>query len=35
MIKIVKNIARKITDYLKEVIAEELKVVDAFCAQFD
>lgn len=31
----IKDIVRKITDYLKAVITDELKVMDAFYAQFD
>jgi predicted DNA-binding protein len=34
MRKIVKNIARKIADYLKEIIDDELKIMDAFYQQF-
>lgn len=28
--KIIKNIVRKITDYLKEIVDDELKIMDAF-----
>jgi predicted DNA-binding protein len=35
MRKLVSNIARKITDYLKEIIDDELEVMDAFYRQFD
>jgi hypothetical protein len=35
MKKILRAIARKITDYLKEIIVDELRVMDAFYAQFD
>jgi hypothetical protein len=34
MRKIVKNIVRKIADYLKGIIDDELKVMDAFYRQF-
>jgi len=33
--KIVVNLTKKITDYLKAVISDELKEIDAFCQQFD
>ena len=32
--KIVRNIARKAVDYLKEIIDDELKFIDAFYWQF-
>jgi hypothetical protein len=32
--KIVRNITKKIADYLKEIIDDELKVMDAFYRQF-
>lgn len=35
MRELVRNIARKIVNYLKEIIDDELKVMDAFYAQFD
>ena len=35
MRKLVRSIARKITDYLKEIINDELRVMDAFYAQYD
>lgn len=34
MEKIVRNIAKKIADYLKEIIDDELTVMDAFYRQF-
>ena len=35
MKKLVRSIARKITGYLKEIINDELRVMDAFYAQYD
>ena len=35
MMKVINSIVRKITGYLKAVAADELKVMDAFYAQFD
>jgi len=34
MRKIVTTIVKKITDYLKEIVDDELKVMDAFYRQF-
>ena len=33
MVKIIRNITRKIADYLKEIVDDELKVMDAFYRQ--
>jgi len=35
MRKLVRSITRKISDYLKEIINDELRVMDAFYAQYD
>jgi hypothetical protein len=34
MAKIVRNITKKIADYLREIIDDELMVMDAFYKQF-
>ena len=34
MRKIIRTIVKKIADYLKEIVDEELKVLDAFYGQF-
>lgn len=35
MRKLIRNITRKVTDYLKEIINDELRVMDVFYAQYD
>jgi len=34
MKKTLRNIVKRITDYLKEIIADEMRVMDAFYRQF-
>ncbi len=34
MIKTIRTIVKKIADYLKEIVDDELKVLDAFYGQF-
>ncbi len=34
MRKIIRTIVKKIADYLKEIVDDELKVLDAFYGQF-
>jgi len=34
MRKIIRTIVKKIADYLKEIVDDELKVIDAFYRQF-